>query len=230
MRIGSVGVGRAIVGAGAEAGAGVPAARAPEATPRASFAECLRPTRARVPAPVSAASPSGSFDERVAAVAARVGMRKDDLMAIMRFESGLRPDALNPTTHAVGLIQFLPRTAAELLSLPLTRDGEARAVQTLAAMSADEQLDYVAAYLDRALGGRGAATLRDAYMAVLYPEAVGRGDAFVLGRADGGEGAGSANGASAFSRAVYRANAALDANRDGVITAGEAARRVAGTG
>jgi hypothetical protein len=146
-------------------------------------------------------------------------MRAGDLMAVMRFESGLRPDAINPTTHAVGLIQLLPRHAADLLGLPMTPDREARAVQAFASMSADEQLGYVEAYLERVLGGRDATNLRDAYMAVFYPAALGRGDGYVIARADG---------ESAFGRAVYRQNAALDANGDGVITAGEAARRVGG--
>jgi hypothetical protein len=137
----------------------------------------------------------------------------------MRFESGLRPDAVNPTTHAVGLIQLLPRHAADLLRLPMTPDREARAVAAFASMSADEQLDYVEAYLERVLGGRGAANLRDAYMAVFYPAALGHGDDFAIARADG---------ESAFERAVFRQNAGLDANGDGVITAGEAARRVGG--
>jgi transglycosylase-like protein with SLT domain len=251
MRIGAVGVGEAIVTAGAgagmgagmgagvgvRAGAGAGAAdagvgvasrggAARGSRPGVSFAECLRPPRppgaashAGAKGGLDAASPAGSFDERVAAVAERVGVRKDDLLAIMRFESGLRPDALNPASHAVGLIQFLPRTAADLLGLPSTRDGEALAVQTFHAMSADEQLDYVEAYFERVLGGRGAPTLRDAYMAVLYPAAVGRGDAFVVARSDA---------ESASARAVYAQNARLDADADGVLTAGEAARRVAG--
>jgi len=146
-------------------------------------------------------------------------MRAGDLMAVMRFESGLRPDAVNPSSHAVGLIQLLPRNAADLLGLPMTPDREARAVQAFASMTADEQLDYVEAYFTRVLDGHGAANLRDAYMAVFYPAAVGQGDGYVIARADG---------ESAFGRAVYRQNAGLDANGDGVITAGEAARRVGG--
>jgi hypothetical protein len=158
------------------------------------------------------------FESRVAAIAGRLHLRAEDLLAVLRFESGLRPDAVNPTSHAVGLIQLLPRTAADLLGLPPgSADRERRAVETFAAMSADEQLDYVEAYLDRVLGGRGATNLRDAYMAVLYPAAVGRGDAFVIARA---------GGPSALERAVYRQNAALDADGDGAITAGEATSRV----
>jgi hypothetical protein len=171
------------------------------------------------PSPVHPARANAPFEQRVAAIAQRLRMRPDDLMAVMRFESGLRPDAVNPTSRAVGLVQFLPRTAADLLGLPMTPDREARAVRAFAAMSADEQLDYVEAYLDRVLGGRDAASLRDAYMAVLYPAAVGHGDAFVIARADA---------ASASGRAVYRQNAGLDVNGDGVITAGEAALRVGG--
>ena len=140
-------------------------------------------------------------------------------MAVMRFESGLRPDAVNPSSRAVGLIQLLPRNAADLLGLPMTPDREARAVQAFASMSADEQLDYVEAYFTRALGGHGAANLRDAYMAVFYPAAIGQGGDYVIARAEG---------ESAFGRAVYRQNAGLDANGDGVITAGEAASRAAG--
>jgi hypothetical protein len=173
-----------------------------------------------VPLPGRPAPLEGSFEAHVAAVAGRLRIRPHDLMAIMRFESGLRPDALNPSTHAVGLIQFLPHTAADLLGLPPGMPGrERQAVEAFAAMSRDEQLGYVEAYLEQALGGRDGSTLRDAYMAVLYPSAVGKGEGYVLGRADG---------PSAFERAVYRQNAALDVNGDGAITAGEAAARVGG--
>ena len=232
MRIGSVGVGRAVVAASIDAG------RRPVSAPSSaggrSFAEHLRLTRpssaaapqaATRPIPSASASKGNgggaapTLEERVAEVAGRLHIRTGDLMAVMRFESGLRPDAMNPTSHAVGLIQFLPRTAADLLGLPLGQHGrERQAVETLAAMSADEQLDLVEAYLEKVLGGRPA-NLRDTYMAVLYPAAVGRGDGYVIAHADG---------ESAFERAVYRQNAPLDANGDGAITAGEAAARVAG--
>jgi len=227
VRVGAVGVGRALVRASLEARSWRTAA------PRAPFVEHMEgPTKA---APTIHPSPprstearatagpvterDGSFEQRVAGIAQRLHMRAGDLMAVMRFESGLRPDAVNPTSHAVGLIQLLPHHAADLLGLPMTPDRDARAVQTFASMSADEQLDYVEAYLDQVLHGRGAANLRDAYMAVFYPSAVGQGDGYVIARADS---------ESAFGRAVYRQNAGLDANGDGVITAGEAAGRVGG--
>jgi hypothetical protein len=208
MRVGSVGVTRELVAASLH-----PQAQAPARRP---FRNVLAPQPPRpTPAPRSP-----SFDSRVSEMAGRLHVRASDLMAIMRFESGLRPDAVNPSTHAVGLIQFLPRTAGDLRGLPPGMPGrERRAVEAFASMSADEQLDYVEAYFEKVLGGRGAATSRDAYMAVLFPSAVGRGDGFVIARADG-EGA--------FERAVYRQNAPLDVNGDGVITAAEAASRAFG--
>jgi hypothetical protein len=217
VRVGSAEVGRSIAEGSREAGAQC------ATLARTRFGEVhappVRAVARRAPVPVTTAPKGGSFQERVAAIAGRLHMRTDDLMAVLRFESGLRPDAINPTSHAVGLLQLLPRTAADLLGLPMTPDREARAVRTFATMSADDQLDYVEAYLERALGGRGAANLRDAYMAVLYPAAVGHGDAFVIARVDGD---------STFERAVYRQNAGLDVDGDGVITAGEAALRVGG--
>lgn len=215
VRVGSVGVGRTVVAASLEAGSW------PAGVRKTSFSEHVTPACHRPPlAPCPVAPRDGTFEERVARMAERLHMRAGDLMAVMRFESALRPGAINPTSHAVGLIQLLPRNAADLLGLPATPDREARAVQVLAAMSADEQLDYVEAYFERVLGGHGAANLRDAYMAVLYPAAVGHGDGFVIARADA---------ESAVGQAVYRQNAGLDANGDGVITAGEAARRVGGS-
>ena len=222
MRVGPVGVGKVVVQASLEAPSWKPAAT------KIPFVAHLRSTRPAptttppvpTPRPIPAATRSeGTFEERVAGVAGRLHMSPRDLMAVMRFESGLRPDAINPTSHAVGLIQLLPQHAADLLGLPMTPDRNARAVQAFASMSADEQLDYVEAYLDQVLHGHGAANLRDAYMAVFYPSAVGRGDSYVIARADS---------ESAFGRAVYRQNAGLDANGDGVITAGEAAGRVGG--
>ncbi|MGD0529780.1 MAG: transglycosylase SLT domain-containing protein [Polyangiaceae bacterium] len=184
-------------------------------TPR-SAAKAAPPTVvAAVPSPPR----DGTFEERVAAMAQRLRMNAGDLMAVMRFESGLRPNAVNPTSHAVGLIQLLPQHAADLLGLPMTPDRNARAVAAFSGMTADQQLDYVEAYFEKVLGGRGAGNLRDAYVAVFYPAAVGHGDGYVIA-SEGGE--------SAFGRAIYRQNAGLDVNGDGVITAGEAASRVGG--
>jgi hypothetical protein len=178
-----------------------------------------------VKAPFSVASArapalSDDFHARVAAIATRVRCHASDLYAVMWFESRLNPAIRNPMSHAVGLIQFLPSTAADLLGLPKSMPGRgALAAAAFAQMSPEEQLEQVEAYLEKASNGRPIDTLRDLYMCVFYPAAVGKGDAFVIARADD---------ATPFGRLVYAQNAGLDANHDGVLTAGEAASVVAG--
>jgi hypothetical protein len=191
---------------------------APQPTaPRMSFAERLASTRASSPPafqPTRSEAKrhvdvSDAFKRGVAAVARRVGMKPSHLLAVMWFESRLGASARNASSGAVGLIQFMPHTASRLLGAP-----PAEAATRLAQMTPDEQLPYVEEYLRLAVGGRRIETLRDAYMAVFFPAAVGKGPDFVIARADD---------ASAFGRAVYAQNAGLDVDHDGVITAGEAA-------
>jgi hypothetical protein len=151
-------------------------------------------------------------------IADRLGVNRSHLMAVMWFESRLSPTAKNPGSGAVGLIQFLPSTAADLLGLR-GPGREKRAVAAVTSMSAEQQLGLVEQYLERVLHGRKVSTLRDLYMCVLYPQAVNRGAGFALAHADA---------TTPFGRAVYAQNAGLDWNHDGVITAGEAAGAVEG--
>jgi hypothetical protein len=102
-------------------------------------------------------------------------------------------------SNAVGLIQFMPSTAAAL----------GTSSDALAAMTATQQLDYVKLYLTPYRGRLK--TLEDVYMAILYPAAIGRGSDYVL----------FSSGTTAYSQ-----NAGLDTDGSGFITAGEAAARV----
>lgn len=124
------------------------------------------------------------------------------LMSCMAFESGetFSPSIKNGAgSGATGLIQFMPSTAR----------GLGTTVEALAAMTAEQQLDYVQKYF-RPYAGR-VSTLADMYMAILMPKYVGQPDSAVL-----------------FSEGVaYRQNAGLDANKDGQITKAEAASKVA---
>ncbi len=142
-----------------------------------------------------------AFRAKLRAIAARLGVEPDALMAVMAFETGrtFDPAIRNPTTSATGLIQFMPKTAAAL----------GTSTGALARMSAAAQLDYVEAYL-KPYAGR-LAEVSDLYMAVLWPKAIGRASSHVL---------------FAEPSAAYRANRSLDANRDGRITKAEAAARV----
>lgn len=144
---------------------------------------------------------SRAFRQKVTEIAERLQMDPTHLMAVMSFESGetFSPSIRNRYTNATGLIQFMPRTARRMG----TTTGK------LAAMTPERQLDYVERYLRPYKGKMN--TVEDAYMAVLWPAAVGKGPNYALFR----------NPSKA-----YRQNRGLDTNRNGVVTAREAASKV----
>jgi len=138
---------------------------------------------------------SAAFRQKVILIAREFGTDPNFLMAIMSFESGLDPKARNPYSGATGLIQFMPKTAARL----------GTTIEALARMTAEEQLAYVQKYFAPYKGRLH--TLEDAYMAVLWPPAIGRGKNYVL---------------FASPSIAYEQNKALDLNKDGKITVAEA--------
>ncbi|MCE7987629.1 MAG: hypothetical protein DYG89_41220 [Caldilinea sp. CFX5] len=143
---------------------------------------------------------SQAFKQKVIEMAQRLGTDPNFLMAIMSFESnGFNPQAKNPHSGATGLIQFMPKTAEKLGT---TTDALAR-------MTAEQQLDYVAKYFAPYTGRLK--TLEDAYMAVLWPPAIGQGNNYVLFSSPSRE---------------YQQNQLLDLNKDGKITVTEAAAMV----
>lgn len=123
------------------------------------------------------------------------------LMACMHFETGgtFSPTVLNAAgSRAIGLLQFMPRTA----------EGLGTSTAQLANMTAIQQLDYVEKYFRPY--ARRITSLADMYMAILLPKAIGLPDDAVLFN----EGA------------PYRQNSRLDKDRDGKITKAEATYRV----
>lgn len=147
---------------------------------------------------------SQTFRDRVVWCASRLEVPVDYLMAIMAFESAgtFRADIRNMAgSGATGLIQFMPATAR---GLGTTTDA-------LAAMTPEDQLNYVYRYF---LPHRGRLkTLSDVYMAVLWPRAIGQPENYVLWN-------------KASRPTTYRQNAGLDLNKDTQITKAEAASRV----
>ncbi len=144
---------------------------------------------------------SAEFRRRVRQIGAELGIDPNFLMAVMAFETGetFSPSIRNPGSGATGLIQFLPSTAR----------GLGTTTDQLAAMTAEQQLDYVARYF-RPYRGR-LATIEDVYMVVLWPKAVGAANATVLFAAPSRE---------------YELNRGLDRNGDGQVTKEEAAAPV----
>lgn len=142
---------------------------------------------------------SPEFKARVLWTADALGCSANDLMACMAWESGetFSPSIKNAAgSGATGLIQFMPSTAK----------GLGVTTQSLAAMTAEDQLRYVYAYF-KPYAGR-LTNLGDVYMAILWPSGVGKPDHFVL-----------------FDRSktptTFRQNAGLDVNHDGLVTRAE---------
>ena len=137
-------------------------------------------------------------------ICARIGAQPDDLMACMAFESAgtFSPSIRNAAgSGAVGLIQFMPETA-----MGLKTD-----TASLAAMTAERQLDYVGKYFDGKRGRGSLRTIEDLYMAILWPPGIGKAPSYVIFTSPS---------------IYYRQNAGLDLDRDGKVTKFEAAARV----
>lgn len=104
------------------------------------------------------------FTDKVYKISTELGIEANWLMFVMWFESRLNPQAVNPISNAVGLIQFMPSTARSM--------GTTTSV--LKSMNNVQQLDYVLAYL-RPYKGRMKRWI-DVYLAVFYPKAMGNQD------------------------------------------------------
>jgi hypothetical protein len=147
---------------------------------------------------------TAAFRNKVQAIASELGTDPNFLMAAMAFETGrsFSPSQRNQAgSGAVGLIQFMPRTA----------EGLGTSSAALAAMSAVDQLDFVQKYLVPFRGKLH--SLSDLYMAILFPVAVPKPDDFVLFSMN-------------INPVAFRQNEGLDVNGDGKITKLEASSRV----
>jgi hypothetical protein len=151
---------------------------------------------------------SKEFKDKLLVIADdQIGIDPEFLMACMAFESGetFSPSVRNAAgSGAVGLIQFMPQTAALL----------GTSIEDLAAMTAEQQLDYVDKYFAPHRGRIH--NLADLYMAILWPAAIGQPDYFVL-----------FDQANAAHPKQYLQNRGLDFNHDGKVTKSEAAYPVA---
>lgn len=139
------------------------------------------------------------FSEKVKAIAGKLPAADPNwLMFLMGFETiwTFSPSIQNPNSTATGLVQFLESTAQEL--------GTTTA--QLKQMSAEDQLDYVYKYLK--LRNKKFSTYYDLYLAIIYPEAIGKPDNYALD---------------------YRssmANLGFDVNNDKQVTVGEIKQRL----
>lgn len=145
-----------------------------------------------------AAATSDDFNAELNRVSSKFSVNPADMLALMRSESSINPQAVNPTTGATGLIQFMPRTARSL----------GTTTEELRGMTAAQQMKYVEKYFDsvRLPSGASAGKL---YAYVFLP---GRANRDVLTQQ--GEN-------------FYEANRGLDMDRDGKITIADLDARMA---
>ena len=138
-----------------------------------------------------------AFVQKVARIATLLGIEPNWLMAVMFFESGLNEKAMNASTNATGLIQFMPKTAIGLKT----------SVNALYSMNNINQLDFVYAYYKPKSGKLK--SLVDLYLCTFFPLAIGQPDTYVLKSKDISAGS------------IAKVNKIFDPNGDKQVTVGE---------
>jgi len=156
---------------------------------------------------------TNSFLKKVIVVSGKLGIKPDDLMAVMAFESHVNHKAVNKNSKATGLIQFTNYTVGWLGKLP--EINRTTSLDDLKNMTANEQLTkycyYYFVYTEKWFGQMG--DLGDVYMGVFCPEAIGKSNSAVLYNISKNADA-------------YRNNYNLDTNHDGNITKAECLKQV----
>jgi len=148
------------------------------------------------------------------------GLNPSYIAAVISLESGFRPNIRNQQgAPAMGLLQFWRDSFPPLARKVGQPDAQ---WEDLARSSALQQVPFVLA----AFQGRKLATPTDYYVANFLPVAVGKPADFELGR-EGSED--QLEGTHLSKGAVYRQNAGLDANGDGVITVSDVGSLIEGT-
>jgi hypothetical protein len=128
---------------------------------------------------------SGAFRTKVEEVAKNLKVDADHLVAVMALETAtpsgpkkgtptFDPAIKNPSSNAVGLIQFMPKTAQALLLPTQPKITPAEAVEAFAKMTAVEQMKYVEIFLKDSIGARKVTRLVDLYAAVFLPVLIGK--------------------------------------------------------
>jgi hypothetical protein len=145
-------------------------------------------------------SPYGEeFDNELRRMAYELGLEMSWVKAVVAAESGWNYRAVNPTSGAAGLIQFMPGT---LDGMGTTRDE-------LFAAPPAAQIALMKRFWQGAKGRVFSST--DLRLYTFYPAALDRDDSWVMG-----------------GREVAKSNPTFDTDGDGVITVGEYRRKVEG--
>jgi hypothetical protein len=110
-----------------------------------------------------------NFYPKLVQMTTELGMKPEDLIAVMTSESGMNPAAYNPHGGASGLIQFMPRTLSGL--------GFHGSMDNFRRLSGEEQLPwiekYIKGHMHGHMGGRSFTSGGQYYLANLWPIALG---------------------------------------------------------
>jgi hypothetical protein len=149
-----------------------------------------------------------AFARAVTELAAGLGLDVNSILGVMSSESGIDPQAVNPTGGATGLIQFMPATARAL----------GTTVEALRMMTAVEQLEYVKRFFQPHLGRIRKNEPGDYYMAVFLPAYLGMPRETKLGVKDSTE----LMPKTSFTRGkIYAQNSVFDPTKRGFFTVGD---------
>ncbi|MFN0200269.1 MAG: transglycosylase SLT domain-containing protein [Bacteroidia bacterium] len=137
------------------------------------------------------------FEKKIVEISKKLEIQPEWLMAVIYSESRFNPNAVNyKGSGAVGLIQFMPKTANEM-NITTAKIGK---------MTAIEQLDYVYQYLLQVKEKYGKYnSLTDLYLAILYPKALEYKHDFCFTMYENPS-------------IMYKQNLGLDENKDGNVT------------
>lgn len=132
------------------------------------------------------------FRVALESMASRLSLLAKPIAAVMWLESRFNPAAVNPTSGATGLIQFMPGTAKQV----------GTTVQALKGMSRVQQLPFVERYFNGIRKKPRKDVPGDYYMAVFNPAHVGKAPDYIL-----------------YTRGSpgYDQNRGLDSDNDGAI-------------
>ncbi|MDD3686735.1 MAG: hypothetical protein PHE56_08205 [Bacteroidales bacterium] len=114
------------------------------------------------------------FLKKVNSGSKQLGLNPNWVLLVMNSETGGKFSASikNPVSGAVGLIQFMPATAAALNT----------STQQLSVMTRVQQLDYVFAYYKRFIDkGYKIKSYEDLYLITFYPYALTKPDSYIFG-------------------------------------------------
>lgn len=159
-----------------------------------------------------------SFREQLVAGSLAHGLNPSYVAAVIAFESGFNPKAMNPDGGALGLLQW----RKSIFPAVAKKAGMNLAWEDLPSLTAEEQLPLVFAYYaDKPI--RETSTPSDYYLAVFLPIGVGKPPEFLLGQKDS---TAKHPGGLSLSK-IYDLNRGLDKNPvDGKITVRKAAAPV----